>query len=391
MSNTSMTEIFVSGLGVLAIIYFLLWGVLYLIYGKTMVVRLWQRLGPGIMVFCFLGALAGKFEERGVCDLITKGILPLGGLALMTVNLIIVARGIAQPIQRTVRGISEGADEVVDASEQISSASNTLATGAAEQAASIEETSSSLEEMAAMTQKNSENAGQADSLMKETNDAVKEAQSAMAALNTSMGEISGASEETQKIVKTIDEIAFQTNLLALNAAVEAARAGEAGAGFAVVADEVRNLAMRAAEAARNTAELIDGTVRKVEKGTKTVNWTSEIFAQVVSNSGKAGELVNEIASASSEQAQGVGQLNTAMAEMDKVVQQNAATAEEAAAATESICGQADRMRERISELSAMVFDARRERGRSARVTTGDAPSISEDRKLLPSVSGLADY
>jgi len=214
-----------------------------------------------------------------------------------------------------------------------------------------------------MTRQNSEHAGQADKLMKETNGAVKEAQSAMAALNTSMGEISEASEETQKIIKTIDEIAFQTNLLALNAAVEAARAGEAGAGFAVVADEVRNLALRAAEASQSTADLIEETVRKVEDGAKTVVQASEVFDRVASNSGKAGDLVKGIASASSEQAQGIAQINTAVAEMDKVVQQNAATAEEAAAATESICGQADRMRERISELSAMVFDAQRERGR----------------------------
>jgi methyl-accepting chemotaxis protein len=299
----------------------------------------------------------------GVSDLITKGLIPLGGLAIMTTNLIIVAHGIARPIQRAVKGITEGADEVADASDQIASASNTLSSGATDQAASIEETSASLEEMSAMTRQNSEHAGQADQLMKETNNAVMEAQSAMAALNTSMGEISAASEETQKIIKTIDEIAFQTNLLALNAAVEAARAGEAGAGFAVVADEVRNLALRAAEASRSTADLIEETVRKVEDGAKTVGEASEVFVRVVSNSGKAGELVNGIASASSEQAQGIAQINTAVAEMDKVVQQNAATAEEAAAATESICGQADRMRERISELSAMVFDARREGGR----------------------------
>lgn len=138
-------------------------------------------------------------------------------------------------------------------------------------------------------------------------------------------------EETQKIVKTIDEIAFQTNLLALNAAVEAARAGEAGAGFAVVADEVRNLAMRAADAAKNTADLIEGTVRKIADGAGLVETTNEGFSKVTESSGKVGDLLVEIAAASQEQSQGIEQINNAVTEMDKVAQQNAASSEELSA------------------------------------------------------------
>ena len=157
-----------------------------------------------------------------------------------------------------------------------------------------------------------------------------------------------------KIIKTIDEIAFQTNLLALNAAVEAARAGEAGAGFAVVADEVRNLAMRAADAAKNTSGLIEGTIAAVKDGNQLTQKTQEAFQANTDIAMKIGELVDEITAASGEQAQGIGQVNTAVAEMDKVVQQNAANAEESASASEEMSAQAEQMKVMVDELVAMV-------------------------------------
>ena len=265
-----------------------------------------------------------------------------------------ITRSITKPINRIIAGLNEGADQVASASGQVSSASQSLAEGSSEQAASIEETSSSLEEMSSMTKQNAENAHQADGLMKETNQVVGQANESMSELTTQMAEISRASEETQKIIKTIDEVAFQTNLLALNAAVEAARAGEAGAGFAVVADEVRNLAIRSAEAAKNTADLIEGTVKKVSDGSDLVSKTNEAFTQVAESSKKVGELVGEIAAASNEQAQGIEQTNTAVAEMDKVVQQNAANAEESASASEEMNGQAEQMKGMVNELVALV-------------------------------------
>ncbi|MGA2227579.1 MAG: methyl-accepting chemotaxis protein, partial [Syntrophobacteraceae bacterium] len=173
-------------------------------------------------------------------------------------------------------------------------------------------------------------------------------------LTSSMTQISKASQEISKIIKTIDEIAFQTNLLALNAAVEAARAGEAGAGFAVVADEVRNLAMRAADAAKNTADLIESTVKKIKDGSEVVEKTSVEFSRVASSAVKMNELVGEIAAASSEQSQGIEQLNKAVGEMDQVVQRNASNAEESAAASEEMNGQAARMNGFVHDLVVII-------------------------------------
>jgi methyl-accepting chemotaxis protein len=210
--------------------------------------------------------------------------------------------------------------------------SQVLSEAASEQAAALEETSSSLEEMSAMIGKNAENTAQANELMVQAKQMTESANESMDELTKSMTEIGQASEQTQKIVKTIDEIAFQTNLLALNAAVEAARAGEAGAGFAVVADEVRNLALRAAEAAKNTSGLMGDIVNKVKAGERLVAVTNSAFKQVGVSSAKVVVLVGEIAAASQEQSQGISQVNKAVVGMNTVTQQNAASSEELAAA-----------------------------------------------------------
>ncbi len=275
-------------------------------------------------------------------------------VVLAAVVILALVHSIIKPINRIVGGLNDGADQVSTGSRQVSASSQMLAEGASEQAASIEETSSSMEEMSSMTRQNADNAHQADNLMKEANQVVAKANNSMAQLTESMAEISHASEETSKIIKTIDEIAFQTNLLALNAAVEAARAGEAGAGFAVVADEVRNLALRAADAAKNTAILIEGTVKKVKDGGDLVASTNEAFSEVATGTAKVGELVAEIAAASNEQAQGIDQVNNTITQMDKVVQQNAASAEESASASEEMSAQALNMKKMVDELVELV-------------------------------------
>ncbi len=282
-------------------------------------------------------------------------VLALGTGAVISILLaIFIIRSITKPINTVINGLQKTTNDVTSASGQMSVASQSLAEGASEQAATIEETSASLEKMSSMTKQNADNSSQADGLMQEANQVVVQANDSMSKLTVSMTQISKSSEETSKIIKTIDEIAFQTNLLALNAAVEAARAGEAGAGFAVVADEVRNLAMRAADAAKETAQLIEGTVQKVNQGGNLVNDTNEAFVRVSESASKVGELVGEISAASSEQAEGIEQINMAVIEMDKVVQQNAASAEESASSVAEMSNQAENMKSYVGDLVALV-------------------------------------
>jgi hypothetical protein len=275
-----------------------------------------------------------------------------------------------RPIHHAIEGLMESADQVGAESGQVAASSHLLAEGASAQASSLEETSSSLEEMSSMTRQNADNAGQARAKMIEAKAVVEKANTQMAQLTEAIAEINRSSEETGKIIKTIDEIAFQTNLLALNAAVEAARAGEAGAGFAVVADEVRNLALRAAEAARNTSGLIEKTIKAVKNGNKMTTSTQEAFGANAELSVVIANLVDEIATASQEQASGIEQLNKAVAEMDKVTQQTAANAEESASAAEEMNAQANRMRGYIEDLAAVIGGSGRALGASPSAKAG---------------------
>jgi methyl-accepting chemotaxis protein len=287
----------------------------------------------------------------------------------------LITRSITKPINIISENIKQGAQQVSMGSNQLANTSQSLAAGASQQAASIEETSASIEEMSAMTKQNAENANHADILTKDAVEAITKADDTMRDLTISMDEISKSGEQISKIIKTIDEIAFQTNLLALNAAVEAARAGEAGAGFAVVADEVRNLAMRAADAAKDTSVLIEGTVKKVGEGSEMVAKTNEAFKEVSISTGKVGGLVSEIAAASNEQSQGIEQINIAVSEMDRVVQQNAASAEESASTSEEMNAQAEVMNDMVNDLVIL------NKGKSARDSHNGSNSQKQGYKM----------
>lgn len=261
---------------------------------------------------------------------------------------------ISNAMNRIITNLNEAGEQVAAASGQISSASQSLAEGATEQAASLEESSSALEEMASMTRQNADNAVNANQMMTQTQSQVSKGAEAVRNMSKAMGEINNSSEQISRIIKTIEEIAFQTNLLALNAAVEAARAGDAGKGFAVVADEVRNLAQRSAQAARDTADLIESTVARVKNGTEIAQELQKSFVEVESAANGVAGLINEISAASNEQAQGVDQVNTAVAQMDKVTQTNAANAEESASAAEELNAQAEQLRSLVNELVKLV-------------------------------------
>jgi methyl-accepting chemotaxis protein len=208
--------------------------------------------------------------------------------------------------------------------------------------------------MASMTKQNADSAQQANTLAAEASKAANTGNEKMGQMNTAIQDIQKSSDETAKIIKVIDEIAFQTNLLALNAAVEAARAGEAGKGFAVVAEEVRNLAMRSAEAAKDTSGMIEESVKNANNGVEIATEVSKILEEIVEGIGKTTDLVGEIAAASQEQSQGIDQVNTAVGQMDKVTQANAANAEESASASEELSAQAEQMNGIVNELSALV-------------------------------------
>ena len=278
----------------------------------------------------------------------------IGGTATFGVYVI---RSIVRPLRRASESLAAGSEQIRSASGQVSNSSQSLAEGASEQAASLEETSASLEEIASMGKRNAEAANQATVLSSQTRQSAEMGSREMSAMVAAMGEITASATNVQKIVKTIDEIAFQTNILALNAAVEAARAGEAGAGFAIVAEEVRALAQRSATAARETAGTIEDVVQKSDRGSEVSGRVANHLAEILQHASSVDRLVAEIASASGEQCTGVEEVNKAVSQMDKVTQQTAATAEESAAAAEELNAQAQEFGTVVRDLTSLVNGA----------------------------------
>jgi methyl-accepting chemotaxis protein len=266
---------------------------------------------------------------------------------------------VERPVSKLVTSLYEGASQVMDASGQVAESSQHMAEGAASQASSLEETSSSLEEMSAVTRRNADGAMKVNTMATEARESAEKGRGAMDRMVETIGLIRNSSNETAKIMRTIDEIAFQTNLLALNAAVEAARAGDAGKGFAVVAEEVRNLALRSAEAARSTATLIEGAQKNAELGVAVSQEVAGLLGNIVESIRKVAQLVSDVSRASQEQAQGIDQVNHAVADMDKVTQSNAASSEEAAAASEELSAQAKELEDMVGVLVRIVSGQKR--------------------------------
>lgn len=316
-----------------------------------------------------------------------------------------LGRSISKPFIEGMQSMQHIGAQVGAAAREVANSSQRTAEGASEQAASLEETSASLEEISSMTKRNADNASNSATLGRQTRESattglerlnelsrtLEMIKSAVKELQTAVGEMQSSSQEISKIIKTIDEIAFQTNLLALNAAVEAARAGESGAGFAVVADEVRALAQRSAQAAKDTAEKIEASVKRSESGgiascrvveslgevEKTANQIGQVFNGIVGQIKALDEVIAEIAAASKEQSQGVGEVNMAVSEMDKVTQSNAASAEENASAAEELQGQVHSLQGIVSQLQQVVAGGSNSNGAASLEETVSTPTSSK--------------
>lgn len=311
-----------------------------------------------------VGEVHGAFEiiqsldkaDAQIATSLWKGGGLIGGLVALAGVLFywLVTRSVVRPIHRIISGLNDSSTQVSEASRQISSASQQLAASASEQASTLEETSSALEEMSSMTRTTAESSNSAADSAGKARVSANEGSQTVTQLNSAMEAINQSAAEISKIIKVIEEIAFQTNLLALNAAVEAARAGEHGKGFAVVAEEVRNLAQRSAQAARETTQLIADSVNRAHEGSQVAASAGKALQAITGNVNSVAELLGQISSATGEQAQGVEQINSAMGQMNKVTQQNAATAEETASSSEELSAQAETLRGMVGQLLTVV-------------------------------------
>jgi methyl-accepting chemotaxis protein len=296
-------------------------------------------------------------EQKATTNVIMIALVGLGLLAGAVVWFTL--RSGTAALRGLTGEINVCATEVSEASKQISHASQSLSVGASRQASSLEETSASSQEMSSMTQTNADNSRRAADVMSDVDHEVQEANQTLEQMKSSMAEINASSEKIAKIIKVIDEISFQTNILALNAAVEAARAGDAGMGFAVVADEVRRLAQRCAQAAKDTADLIEESIGTSSEGSRKLNRVSDAVVRITGSANRVKQLVDELNTSSQEQARGVDHIATALTQLEQVTQQNAASAEESASVSHSMAKQSDVMRDVVDRLIVLVGDTRK--------------------------------
>lgn len=329
-------------------------------------------------------AVAGNEAEMiSTASRIEKTALIMSIIALVIGILLalFIGREITSVLASIIKGLTTSAEQVTSAAEQISSSSQQIADGASTQASSLEEISSSMEEMTSMTKQNAENTREANTKADQVIAALEKSKMSMTGMSQAIQKIKGSSDQTGKIVKTIDEIAFQTNLLALNAAVEAARAGEAGKGFAVVAEEVRNLARRSADAAKQTTSLIEESRVNANEGVKVSEELESILREIIEGVRKMAQLINEVTVASEEQAQGIAQINTALTELDNTTQAAAATAEETASASEQLSALTQELHEMVENLTLLISNTGTLNGDRQRMKT---VKLSRQMKQLAS-------
>lgn len=312
----------------------------------------------------------------------TAGLLVIVGGVVSLSALLTLRKGLRR-IRCVALDMFEGSRKVAAVAAQIASASQSLAQGTSEQAATLQETSSSAAEITAATRKNAQNTTTVVGNMNDTARLVEDANQNLSQMIGSMTDIHASSEKISKIIRVIDEIAFQTNILALNAAVEAARAGEAGMGFAVVADEVRNLAHRSAQAAKDTAALIEESIGKATEGGRKLNLMAKSIQQITGSAGHVKTLVDEIDAGSSEQSRGIEQIAGAVRQMEQVTQRSAAHAEESAAASEELAGQAQRLAESIESLRRLVGTKSETKSVAPPVTAVPIPRTSNQTAPVP--------
>jgi methyl-accepting chemotaxis protein/methyl-accepting chemotaxis protein-1 (serine sensor receptor) len=303
-------------------------------------------------------------RSRWIAFLLTGVCLAVGGLVLW------VVRNVSHALRQLAGEMGEGAEQVASAASQVSSSAQSLAQGSSAQAASLERTSASSEEINSMARKNTDNSRAAAGLVTQSQQKFTQTDHSLEQMVVAMGEINASSDKISKIIKVIDEIAFQTNILALNAAVEAARAGEAGMGFAVVADEVRNLAQRCAQAARDTAALIEESIAKSNEGKVKVGQVAGAIRAITEESVNVKTLVDEVNLGSQEQARGTEQIGKALAQMEQATQRNAANAEESASAAEELNTQSEILKNIAERLTAMVGGGVSAAGGATRAVTG---------------------